>query len=306
MRYRFLLIGLLVLLTAAGCSKKEGSSDKLGIVVSIVPLQEFAEKIGGDKVSVSAMVPPGASPHSYEPTPDQLVNVGKAKMYVRVGSPVEFELTWLDKIISTNRDMAVVDASEGITLVKMEHKHEHEGEIHHEDEPEEHDSEEHDKGYDPHIWLSPKNAVIMVENIHKSLISLDPENKEYYASNKDAYIKELNALDSEIQDALSGKKSRMFMVFHPAWGYFAKDYNLEQIPIEEEGKEPTAKGIQSLIDQAREHNIKVIFASPQFSTKSAEVIAKEIKGRMVLIDPLEKDYITNLNKVSQAFSEAME
>lgn len=299
---KFVLIAIsLFIIVIAGCAKKDKSQDSIGIVVSIVPLQEFTEKIGGDKVSVSVMVTPGASPHSYEPKPDQLVNVGKAKMYVKVGSPVEFELTWLDKIISTNRNMAVVDASEGIKLVKMELEHEHEGETHHEDKP-----EEHDEGYDPHIWVSPKNAIIMVENIYKSLISLDPRNKGYYTSNKEAYIKELNALDSEIQEALSDKKTRVFMVFHPAWGYFAKDYNLEQIPIEEGGKEPTAKGIQNLINQAREHNIKVIFASPQFNTKSAEVIAKEIKGSMLLIDPLEKDYITNLNKFSQAFSEVME
>jgi zinc transport system substrate-binding protein len=227
-------------------------------------------------------------------------------MYVKVGSPVEFELTWLGKIISTNRNMSVVDASDGIKLIKMESEYDHEGEAHNEGEPKEHNAEEHGEGYDPHIWVSPKNAIIMLDNIYKALISLDPKNEGYYTSNKEAYVKELKALDSEIQKALSGKKSRMFMVFHPAWGYFARDYGLEQIPIEEGGKEPTAKGIQNLIDQAKEHNIKVIFASPQFSTKSAEVIAREIKGRVVLIDPLEKDYIANLRKLSQAFSEVME
>ena len=302
MRYRLLLIGILVLFIAAGCSKKEASTGKIGIVVSIVPLQEFAEKVGGDKVSVSVMVPPGASPHIYEPTPDQLINVSKAKIYVKVGSPVEFELTWLDRVISAKRDMIVVDASENIKLIKMKHEHSHE-----EGPAGEHVSEDHEhKGYDPHIWLSTKNAKVMVENIYKKLISLDPENKGYYTSNKEAYTKELNALDSKIQKALSGRTNRRFMVFHPAWGYFAKDYSLEQIPIEEEGKEPTAKGMQTLVNQAKKHNIKVIFASPQFSTKSAEVIAKEIQGRMVLIDPLEKDYIANLKKVSRAFSEAME
>ena len=306
-RKNFILIALsLLIIIIAGCAKKDKVQDKISIVVSLTPLQEFTEKIGGDKVSVSVMVPPGASPHSYEPTPDQLVNVGKAKMYVKVGSPVEFELTWLGKIISTNRNMSVVDASDGIKLIKMEYEHDHEGEDHHEDVPKEHNAEEHGEGYDPHIWVSPKNAIIMLDNIYKALISLDPKNEGYYTSNKEAYVKELKALDSEIQKALSGKKSRMFMVFHPAWGYFAKDYGLEQIPIEEEGKEPTAKGIQNLIDQAKEHNIKVIFASPQFSTKSAEVIAREIKGRVVLIDPLEKDYIANLRKLSQAFSEVME
>ncbi|MBD3183119.1 zinc ABC transporter substrate-binding protein [Candidatus Poribacteria bacterium] len=297
---RLILISLFIILTIVyGCSKEERDSNKLGIVVSIVPLQEFTEKIGGDKVTVNVMVPPGASPHSYEPTPNQLVNVSKAKMYVKVGTPVEFELVWLDKIISTNVNMVVVDASKNVKLHRMNDKHDHEKE-----HDQEKNSDDHkNKGYDPHIWLSPKNAIIMVENIHKALISLDPKNKEYYTSNKEAYIKELNKLDSEIKKALSSKKVKTFMVFHPAWGYFARSYNLEQMPIEEGGKNPTARGIQNLINQAKEYNAKVIFASPQFSTKSAEVIAKEIKGHMVLIDPLKKDYINNLRKVSQAFSE---
>ena len=150
--------------------------------MSIAPLQEFAEKIGGDKVSVSAMVPPGASPHTYEPAPQQLVNLSKSKMYVKVGSPVEFELAWLDKILSANGDMLVVDASEGITLIKTGDDTDHGG-----NDPADHGH----RGYDPHIWLSPKNARIMVENICDGLISVDSRNRDYYAANKEAYVRDL-------------------------------------------------------------------------------------------------------------------
>ncbi len=285
MQYKLPLLGIcLLLVAAAGCSKSRPYVGKIEVVVTIVPLAEFAEKIGGDKVSVSAMVPPGASPHTYEPTPNQLVDVSKAHMYVKAGSPIEFELVWLDKILSPNRDMFVVDASAGITLVKMG---------------------DHGGGYDPHIWVSPKNAKIMVENICRGLISVDSKNKQYYMDNKNAYIEKLSVLDNEIKQMLAGKTNRRFMVYHPAWGYFAEAYDLEQIPVEQEGKEPTAQGIKNLIDQAKADNIKVVFASPQFNTASAEVIAREIGGSMVLISTLEKDYVANIRKVAKALSEAI-
>jgi zinc transport system substrate-binding protein len=283
-------------LTVCGCAKDRVGTGKLGVVVSIVPLQEFAEKIGGDKVEVSVMVPPRATPHTYEPTPEQLVSVSKAKAYVKVGSPLEFELSWLDKILSTNRNMLVIDASKGVEFIKMEYEDEEHG----------HEEESGKEGYDPHIWLSPKNAGIMVENIYEGLISVDMDSKEYYTKNKESYMNELNSLDTYIEQSLSGKSNRKFMVYHPSWGYFARDYAVEQIPIEKEGKEPTVKGVKQVVEQARESGIKVIFASPQFNTASAEVIAREINGRMVLIDPLAKDYIANIRRVAQAFSEAMD
>ncbi len=292
-RYIFFILFIILIFTT-GCPQQEKESDKINVVVSIMPLAEFAEKVGRDKASVSVMVPPGASPHTYEPTPAQLVKVSKAKLYVKVGSPIEFELAWLDKILSANKDMVVSDASYGIELMNMAHKHHHE------------QNEHSHTGDDPHIWLSPKNAKIMVENIYNGFISVDPDNKEYYAENKKSYLEDLDSLDLEIEQLLADKIKRRFMVYHPAWAYLARDYNLKQISVEEEGKEPTARGIQFHIEQARKQNIKVIFASPQFNTEGVEVIAREIKGQVVLIDPLEKDYITNMKKIARVLSDVME
>jgi len=283
LRPRDLLFLLLVFCVA--CSQRTDTSKKERVVVSIPPLAEFVEKIGGDKVVVSVMVPSGASPHSYEPTPSQLGEVSKAKMYVKVGSPIEFELVWLDKILEMNREIAVTDASSGILLRGVSL---------------------HEKGLDPHVWLSPKNAAVMLENIYNGLISVDPDNRQYYKQNKEIYLNELDSLDHFIRQLLRDKKERRFMVYHPAWSYFAEDYDLEQIPIEAEGKEPTAKDIQRIIEQARTYAIKVIFVSPQFNTKSAEVIAREIKGRVVMIDPLARDYGTTIGKVAAALSETLE
>jgi len=292
-RYIFCTLFIILIFTT-GCPQQEKKSDKINVVVSIMPLAEFAEKVGRDKASVSVMVPPGASPHTYEPTPGQLVKLSKAKLYVKVGSPIEFELVWLDKILSANKDIFVVDASYGIEFMNVVYKHNHE------------QNEHHYIGDDPHIWLSPKNAKIMVENIYNGFVSIDPDNKEYYLENKRSYLRELDELDLEIEILLADKINRRFMVYHPSWAYFARDYNLEQIPIEKGGKEPTARSIQFLIEQARIQNIRVIFASPQFNTESAEVIAREIKGQVVLIDPLQKDYITNMKKIARVLSEVME
>ncbi len=292
-RYIFCILFIILIFTT-GCPQQEKKSNKINVVVSIMPLAEFAEKVGRDKASVSVMVPPGASPHTYEPTPGQLVKLSKAKLYVKVGSPIEFELVWLDKILSANKDIFVVDVSYGIEFMNVVYKHNYE------------QNEHHYIGDDPHIWLSPKNAKIMVENICNGFVSIDPDNKEYYSENKRSYLRELDELDLEIEILLADKINRRFMVYHPSWAYFARDYNLEQIPIEKGGKEPTARSIQFLIEQARIQNIRVIFASPQFNTESAEVIAREIKGQVVLIDPLQKDYITNMKKIARVLSEVME
>jgi len=286
-----LLVGLIIIVFFIGCSyyafypiKKEDRDDKIGVIVTILPEAEFVEKVGGDKVKVTTIVPPGADPHTYEPLPSQLIQVSKAKMYAEVGSGIEFELAWMDKIKDMNRKMLVINCSEGIKLISAR--------------------EENINGNDPHVWVSPKNAKIMVENIYKGLIQIDPENNKYYATNKEKYLQELDKLDIEIRKTLSEKKNRKIMVYHPAWGYFCREYGLEQISIQKEGKEPTPQGIANLIKQAKEKNIKIIFVSPQYNTKNAEVIAREINGQVVIIDPLDKNYIENLYKVLEALQKA--
>lgn len=259
------------------------------VVVTILPQAEFIEKIAGDKVSITTMVPPGANPHTYEPRPSQMKEVAEAQMYAKVGTGLDFELVWMQKIIETNPNMLVVDSSEGIQLIEMVA----------------HDNEDQLGGKDPHIWLSPKKAIIMVENLYEGLVKIDPDNKEYYAKNKDVYIDSLKELDRTIMQTFSGLKTRKFMVYHDSWGYLAYDYGLEQIPIKKEGKEPTPEGIANLIDQARENNITVIFASPEFEIQTAKTIAEEIDGSVIMISPLAKDYINNLKRMSDEISKSL-
>ena len=275
-----MLVVLMVsfVLTLSCGRKSEGDGEeKIQTVVTIPPLADFVQNVGEDKVEVTVMVPPGASPHTYEPTPSQLKEVSQAKIYVKVGSGVEFELTWMDKLIGVNKEMMVVNSSEGIEVMEN----------------------------DPHIWLSPLNAKTMVENICNGLIKIDSENEEYYVKNKNQYLQELTELDKYIRERLDGIENKRFLVYHPSWGYFAKEYGLEQIPIEQAGKEPTAKELENVVEIADKHNIKVVFVSPQFTTKSAEVIAKEIGGETMLIDPLAQSYIPNMRIVIEKLTQSM-
>ena len=281
-----LLLAALMIAAVVGCDRVAETTGKTVVAVTILPQAGFVEAIGGDKVEVVVMVPPGASPHTYEVTPDQMTRLSNAKMYAKVGSPVEFELAWMDKLIAVNKSMLVVDCSKGINLTESQDP----------DEP----------GLDPHIWLSVKNAKIMVQNICDGLVQVDADNKSYYEENCAAYLEELTKLDGDLAADLSDVENRSFIVFHPAFGYFARDYDLKQIAVEQEGKEPDADYIVRLIEDAKEQDIRVVFVSPQYSTKSAEVIAKEIGGKVVIIDPLAKDFIDNMRAVESAMKQAMQ
>jgi zinc transport system substrate-binding protein len=283
------------LLNLSNDSEISNSSQKILVVASVLPQKEFVDAVGGDKVQTVIMVPPGSDPHTYEPKASQLQQMANAGMYVQVGSGIEFELSWMDKIKSFNQNMYIINGSKGINLIKSS-----------EDEHSTEDNSNHDEGHghsesDPHVWVSPLNAMIMVENIYQGLVKIDPKNKEYYLINKENYLKKLRQLDKNITSELSDKKGTKILVYHPSWGYFCQEYGLTQIAIEKEGKDPTPKGMSVLINQAKKDNIKVIFISPQYNTRSAEVIASEIGGKVVSIDELAPDYLNNMNHVVQSF-----
>ncbi len=304
---------MIIVVFAGNCTVSPSTITQDGhiIVASILPIVEFASKVGGGKIDVFEMIPPGASPHTYEPTPGQLEKVSKARMYLAVGSGIEFEIVWLDKIIAINDNMILVDCSEGIELIEIPQNQETKsgddngkagGQVVYNEIEDDHER----SGKDPHIWLSPKNAALMVENIYLGLSAMDPDNEDYFYDNKVDFLDELEMLDRKIIEILLEKTQRKILVFHPGWAYFARDYGLEQIVVEEDGKEPSPRGMASLIDQAKESGIKVVFASPEFSQKSAEVIAGEIGGKVVLISPLARDYVKNLINIAEAFEESMD
>ncbi|WP_449257756.1 metal ABC transporter solute-binding protein, Zn/Mn family [Chlorobium limicola] len=299
-----LLAMLILLLLQNGCVTTP-ENRQLQVVTSIVPFAYFVERIGGDRVAVTAMVPPGGNPHSYEPTPRQMSALSGASMFVKAGSGVEFELDWVPRILSLNPELQICDASEGVRLIAVNHEdHAHEKRTHAEDLRKDADHHHHGR-FDPHYWLSPENGILIARNIEKALIQADPDNREQYAANADELVSDLEALRIEIRNRLASVRNRSFLVFHPAWGYYAAEFGLKQIAAEEEGKTLTPRQLQQVIEQARAADIRVVFVSPQFSTVQAEAIARDIGGTTGMVDPLAHDYMDNLRKATDAFSGAL-
>ena len=266
-----LVFAIIIFIVAKSENTPADSTDKkINIMVSILSQIDFVENIGKDRVSVSAMIPPGFSPAAYEPDIEQLKKLSRADLYIKIGY-IPFEKTQMKRLADLNPEMKIMDSSEGIKIYEN----------------------------DPHIWLSPRLVKIQVENIYLTLVEIDPVNKDFYKRNKNEYLKKLDNLDIELQNAFSEMQGKKILVFHPAFGYLARDYGFEQIAIEIEGKEPSAENLAKIIDTAKKEDIKTIFVQKQFSQKSAEAIAKQIGGSVVSLDPLDRNYIENLRRIGE-------
>ena len=264
-------------------------AEKLTVFVSVVPQRYFLERIGGANVLVSVLVKPGHSPTTYEPTPRQMAALATADVYVRIGVP--FENAWMERIQFFNPNMNVLDTNDGLRLrgveVGQKLKKQH---------------SRHDHGKDPHTWLSPPLAMQMATKIRDRLIEIDPVHRTAYETNHLLLIADLVQLNKDIKETLANVKNRSFMVFHPAWCYFAEAYGLKQVPIEYEGKEPGPKSLALLIERARALKIKVIFVDPQGSRKQAHTIADAIGGQVIELDPLSENYFENLRNFARLLS----
>jgi zinc transport system substrate-binding protein len=215
--------------------------------------------------------------------------LSRAHIYFAIGVP--FEKVWLRKIAAVNREMLVVHTEAGIEKVPMRQGHPqgHPGRI-----------------KDPHVWLSPPLVMIQARNILQALLEVDPKNAPTYEANYKRFLVDLAELDAELRVIFSGKgKNAGFMVFHPAWGYFARSYGLMMLPVESEGKDPKPAALRRLIDSARKKGIDVIFVQPEFSKKSAETIAKAIGGQVAFVSPLAPDWEKNLKEVALKFKAAL-
>ena len=274
--------------------------------VSISPQKYFVQKIGGDLVDVSVLVPAGASPHNFEPKPRQMAELSKSAVYFAVG--IDFEKFWLKKIAAANPKMRVVRTDDGITRIPMADRHD--GEKSRRQHPQELKTEIPAKDNygggspDPHIWLSPALVKIQARHILDALVAIDPVHQSKYESNYASFMREIDELDAELKALFAGRKGEQFMVFHPSWGYFAEAYGLVQVPVEIEGKDPKPAQLQKLIRHARERHIKVVFVQPQFSAKSAELLSGEIGGQIVYTDPLAENWAGNLREVARKFGAA--
>ncbi|MDY4860642.1 MAG: zinc ABC transporter substrate-binding protein [Campylobacter sp.] len=315
-------------------------SAKPVVIASIAPVGYLAKAVGGDKIEVQSLAK--GDVHSYEPKPNDMKAVAKARIFIAAG--LEFEEAWIPRFKASAKNLVVVQSDAKIAKLKEEHaehdeeygqheakddkhaehtghlakdkhadhkvkddKHSGHGEHAKHDEKheahEEHD-EEHEAHADPHVWLNPMLAITMARNISDALIAMDKANKDFYLKNFQKLMNDLLAFDESAKNELAGLKNRKFVVYHPAWGYFAEHYDLEQISIERNGKEPKIDKMASTVKMIKDENIKVIFADPNRSQKSAQVLASQTGAKVELLDPLGYNLLENLKIAVRAIKDA--
>jgi zinc transport system substrate-binding protein len=298
--------------TGSGETEPEGP---VKVFVSILPQRYFVEQIGGELVDVDVLVKPGQSPHSYEPSPSQIVALGKADILFTIG--VDFEKAFLPEIRSALSDLTIVETQHGIDFREMEahtheDEHDHEGNEH-DEEGEHHDEDGHDhdedenghEGNDPHVWLSLENGKIIGENVMTALVSADPANKQVYESSYQDLVRRIDAVKEDLKAVMSPLRGEKILVFHPAFGYFTEEFGLVQEAIETGGKEPSPKQLEKIISEAKAERVRVIFVQPQFSRSGAEKVAEAIDGAVVAIDPLAPDWLSNMRRVADTVREGL-
>jgi zinc transport system substrate-binding protein len=315
--------GLLLVALLAACSGPKNGDSRI-VFATILPQKDFVRQVAGERFEVQALVGPGQSPHSYTPTPDQMAKLSEAAAFFRIG--VEVEEGLLRKLQKSMPNLLIFDLRKGIELREMTEEHHHdEDHAHHQEEHAKNDHEhghddhagheqEHDHddladhdheqehahhGKDPHIWLSPPLVKQMAVTIRDALVEIDPEGKQIYDRNLQAFHLRLDSLDAYIRTTLAPVKGTELFVFHPAFGYFADEYGLIQKPVETGGKEPSARDLAKLIEEAREHKPKVIFVQPQYAQKSAQALAEQIDCAVVPINPLPEDYFAEMRDMCE-------
>ena len=285
------LLLIIVLLVSCNMGKSEKSQDneKPVIAVTIEPQRYFTEAIAGDKFDVISIVPKGSSPETYDPTPQQLVSLGDSKAYLRIGY-IGFEQVWMDRLIDNTPHIQIFDTSKDIDLIL--------GEAH------DHGDHQHAGGVEPHIWNSTNNALIIARNTYKALCQLDKENEAYYLNRYDSLCQRIMHTDSIIRKTLQQPgTAQSFMIYHPALSYVARDYGLQQISIEEGGKEPSPAHLKDLVDLCRQEDVRIIFIQPEFDRRNAEIIARETGTGIVPINPLSYNWEAEMLAVAQALTD---
>jgi zinc transport system substrate-binding protein len=281
-------LAFLLTLLLISCGRKETVGSEQIITVSIAPFKYFVEQIAGNDFKVNIMVPAGADPHIYEPFPEQISRLRKSVAYISNGY-LGFEMTWLDRFYETNRNMKKLSLAAGLDPVAPEHHHEG----------------GHFESADPHYWIAPRCALVMASAINGLLCELNPLQKQKYETNYQLLISKIQEIDNKANEFFSNVTAKSFMIYHPNMAYIARDYGLEEVPVEFEGKEPPPSRIRELIDRARKDHITTIFVQREFDTKNAKAIAGEIGARILIIDPLSENWQKSTMDIITALHESL-
>ena len=278
------LIYILTLFILSACGNTTQKSEKPILTVTLEPLRYFTEAIAGDNYEVVSMVPKGSSPESYDPTPQQLVNLSKSQAYFRIGY-IGFEQAWMKKLEANCPDMKVYNTSKGIDLLR--------------DKGHWHGDHFHEGGVEPHVWNSTQNALIIADNIYQALCELDSTHQEDYRKRLDVLKETIRQTDANVRTLLENADST-FLIYHPALSYFARDYGLKQVSIEEGGKEPSPAQLKALIETCRNENVHTIFVQQEFDQRNAQLIANELGVNIVSINPLSYDWVKEMIRIAEA------
>lgn len=283
--YFFVLMSLVVILSACSNHTTVNTNSKPIVAVSIVPQEAFVKKIAGDLVEIVTLIPPGNSPANYAPTPQVYEKLSQAKVYYTIGVPTE-TANILPNTQALYKNLKIVDLSKKVAEVYP-------------------DLELAPGKRDPHIWLSPKRVKVMVSTMLQELIIIDPANEDVYQQNAQEFLSELDLLDQDIKNTLKDVSSKSFIIYHPSLAYFAADYKLDMISIEKDGKDATAKDLKSIVDLANSKDIKVVFYQREMDSKKVQTLADEINGIKKEIEPLSFKYIEELKSMANTLANTL-
>ena len=264
---------LTAFLTGSCAVKDEG---KPVVTVTIEPLRYFAEQICGDRFCVVTMVPGGVSPETYEPTAQQMAGLSESVLYIKVGN-LGFERTWMKRLSANAQHLIVVDASDGIVPLSSCDGHS-----------------------DPHTWTSPANALQMARNIYKAVALVDSKDSLYFKERLDSLCNRIMAIDTKMDSMLGKAACKSFIIYHPALTYLARDYKLRQLPIEDNGREPSAASLKQLIDSARTDDTRLMFVQKEFANRNTETVVRATGAATVEINPLSYDWENEMLKIAEA------
>ncbi|MHA7112261.1 metal ABC transporter solute-binding protein, Zn/Mn family [Sunxiuqinia elliptica] len=279
---------VLVFILAVACTAQKTSEKDL-VTVSILPQKYIVEKIAGDLVDVQVLVPPGASPSTYSLVPSQMKDLSRSKVWLRIGK-IGFEDAWHEKIEQGNPDLKVFDTSRMAEWIAAEE--------------EVHGDHVHLHGIDPHIWMSPEEVEQIAELTYQALADLYPDKSAAFNANFEAFRSEIDVLDEDLIRQFDGLENRKFIIFHPALTYLARDYGLEQVSLEIDGKEPSAKHMSQLVKTAKDEGIRVVFIQKEFDQENARQLAEELDGEVVQIDPLNENWEEQIREIADKLVEA--
>lgn len=264
----------LLFLFLLACQPKPKETSNM-VTVSILPQKYLVDQISGGLLQVNVLVPPGSSPHNYEVLPSQMKNLSKSSVWLQVGL-LTFEEAWKMKMSNINQNLVIANTSEGILPIS--------GSEHHES------NHEHAEAFDPHIWLAPAEVKVMAKNILRTLNTAFPENASKFGANYERFIQKIDSVSEKITRKLAPLKNREILIFHPALAYFARQFRLEQVSLELDGKEPSPKHLKEIVDLAHQKNLRVVFIQKEFDASFASQLAREIGGEVLVIDPLDYNW----------------